>query len=83
MVCMIASRTRRVKRFFTGGPMDQQDERAGHEKLDRMFNPKSIAIVGVTSGGFSFGRSILLSHLAIGYEGALYPVNTRGGRPKA
>ncbi|MBN1496444.1 MAG: CoA-binding protein [Spirochaetes bacterium] len=59
--------------------MNQQNESGRHEPLDRMFNPKSIAIVGVSSGGFSFGRSILLSHLAIGYEGTLYPVNRRGG----
>ncbi len=59
--------------------MNQQSGRAGYEKLDRMFNPESIAIVGVASEGFSFGRSILLSHLAIGYGGKLYPVSTRRG----
>lgn len=48
-------------------------------QLDRMFEPKSIAIVGVSSEGFGFGRGILLSHIAIGYEGKLYPVNKRGG----
>lgn len=47
--------------------------------LERMFKPKSIAIVGVSSEGFGFGRGIFLSHLAIGYEGKLYPVNKRGG----
>lgn len=59
--------------------MNQRSESNSCEKLDRMFNPKSIAIVGVAAEGFSFGRSILLSHLAIGYEGKLYPVNRRGG----
>ena len=44
-----------------------------------MFAPASIAIVGVSSEGFGFGRGIFLSHLAIGYEGKLYPVNKSGG----
>lgn len=47
--------------------------------IDRIFEPKSIAIVGVSAEGFGFGRGIFLSHLAIGYEGKLYPVNKRGG----
>jgi acyl-CoA synthetase (NDP forming) len=51
----------------------------GFANLERMFKPKSIAIVGVSSEGFGFGRGIFLSHLAIGYEGKLYPVNKRGG----
>ena len=51
----------------------------GLADLDGIFEPKSIAIVGVSSEGFGFGRGILLSHLAIGYEGKLYPVNKRGG----
>jgi acyl-CoA synthetase (NDP forming) len=51
----------------------------GFENLDRMFAPASIAIVGVSSEGFGFGRGIFISHLAIGYEGKLYPVNKRGG----
>jgi acyl-CoA synthetase (NDP forming) len=49
------------------------------ENLDRLFNPASIAIVGVSAEGAGFGRSILLSHIAIGYEGKLYPVNKSGG----
>ncbi|MBP7737919.1 MAG: acetate--CoA ligase family protein [Spirochaetes bacterium] len=58
--------------------MDKRNEPNTHEQLDRMFSPKSIAVVGVASGGFSFGRMILRSHLVIGYEGTLYPVNKRG-----
>jgi len=56
-----------------------QKSSGGFEDLDRMFAPASIAIVGVSSEGFGFGRGIFLSHLAIGYEGKLYPVNKRGG----
>lgn len=47
--------------------------------LDRIFSPERVAIVGVSADGFGFGRGIYLSHRAIGYEGKLYPVNTRGG----
>jgi acyl-CoA synthetase (NDP forming) len=47
--------------------------------LDRIFEPRNIAIVGVSSEGFGFGRGILLAHRSIGYEGKLYPVNKRGG----
>lgn len=49
------------------------------ENLDRIFSPRSIAIVGVSAEGFGFGRGIYLSHRAIGYDGKLYPVNKRGG----
>jgi acyl-CoA synthetase (NDP forming) len=49
------------------------------EYLDRMFAPASMAIIGVSSEGFGFGRGIFLSHLAIGYAGKLYPVNRNGG----
>ena len=59
--------------------MISQKASEGFEDIDRMFAPASIAIVGVSSEGFGFGRGILLSHLAIGYEGKLYPVNNRGG----
>ncbi len=59
--------------------MITQKASRGFEDLDRMFAPASIAIVGVSSEGFGFGRGIFISHIAIGYEGKLYPVNKRGG----
>ncbi len=59
--------------------MKKQKASGGFADLDRMFAPASIAIVGVSSEGFGFGRGIFISHLAIGYEGKLYPVNKRGG----
>jgi acyl-CoA synthetase (NDP forming) len=51
----------------------------GFEVLDRIFAPSRVAVVGVSSEGFGFGRGVFLSLLAIGFEGELYPVNTRGG----
>ena len=59
--------------------MITQKASGGFEDLDRMFAPASMAIIGVSSEGFGFGRGIFLSHLAIGYEGKLYPVNKSGG----
>lgn len=47
--------------------------------LDRIFEPGSIAVVGVSAEGFGFGRGIFLSLCSIGYEGRLYPVNKSGG----
>lgn len=59
--------------------MALKDDSRKSENLDRLFNPSSIAVVGVSAEGTGFGRSILLSHIAIGYEGKLYPVNKSGG----
>ena len=49
------------------------------EAFERMFNPRSIAVVGVSAEGFGFGRGILLSLVSMGYTGELYPVNPSGG----
>ena len=47
----------------------------------RIFNPRRLAIVGVSAddSSFSFGTGILHSLLRIGYEGTIYPVNPKGG----
>lgn len=59
--------------------MVSENESAQFKDLDQLFNPSSIAIVGVAAEGFGFGRGILRSLLAIGYSGKIYPVNARGG----
>ena len=59
--------------------MVPQNELVSFRNLDRLYNPSSIAIVGVSAEGTGFGRCVLLSHIAIGYEGKLYPVNKSGG----
>ena len=59
--------------------MVPQNELVRFRNLDRLYNPSSIAIVGVSAEGTGFGRCLLLSHIAIGYEGKLYPVNKSGG----
>ncbi|MBW2369289.1 MAG: CoA-binding protein [Deltaproteobacteria bacterium] len=46
--------------------------------LDKFFNPKSIAVVGVSSKGFNFGGSSYLSRiLECGYKGRVYPINPK------
>jgi len=47
--------------------------------LDRMFNPQNVAVIGVSTKGWGFGRGIMLSLKKIGFEGNLYPVNPKGG----
>jgi acyl-CoA synthetase (NDP forming) len=45
----------------------------------RIFEPESIAVIGMSSEGFGIGRGILMSLLNIGYSGQLFPVNPRRG----
>ncbi|TAL36591.1 MAG: hypothetical protein EPN93_07135 [Spirochaetes bacterium] len=52
---------------------------AAHAQLERIFNPRSLAVVGVSAQGFGFGRGILHALHAIGFEGALHAVNPKGG----
>lgn len=47
--------------------------------FERMFHPRRLAIAGVSAQGLGFGRWILESLLAIGFEGEIFPVNPRGG----
>ena len=59
--------------------MASKNERAQFKNLDRLFNPSSIAIVGVSAEGFGFGRGLLRSLMAVGFPGKIYPVSGRGG----
>lgn len=47
--------------------------------FERIFHPKRVAIVGVSTQDWGFGRGIMDSLLSIGFEGKIYPVNPRGG----
>ena len=47
--------------------------------FERIFHPRRVAIVGVSAQGMGFGRGILDSLLAIGFEGEIFPVNPKGG----
>jgi acyl-CoA synthetase (NDP forming) len=48
--------------------------------LDRIFNPASIAVIGVSVKGNMFGTGIMNALNAIGFEGVIYPVNPKGGQ---
>jgi acyl-CoA synthetase (NDP forming) len=46
--------------------------------LGRFFNPRSIAIVGVSKGGFRFGGTSFLKKLQkAGFPGKIYPINPK------
>lgn len=47
-------------------------------ELERFFEPKSVAIVGVSKGGFRFGGMSFLRKLQeAGFPGKIYPINPR------
>jgi acyl-CoA synthetase (NDP forming) len=48
-------------------------------QLDRMFNPRGLALFGGIGTPGSFGQFILLSHVHYGYPGRLYPISSKGG----
>ncbi|MFH1890103.1 MAG: acetate--CoA ligase family protein [Candidatus Kuenenbacteria bacterium] len=45
--------------------------------MDKIFNPKSIAIIGASSKKDSIGGIILRNLLDLGYQGKLYPINPK------
>ncbi|MBW2086676.1 MAG: CoA-binding protein, partial [Deltaproteobacteria bacterium] len=50
-----------------------------HEKIDILFNPKSVAIIGASRTIGKWGFTFTL-HLTQGqYKGAVYPINPAGG----
>lgn len=50
-----------------------------HQKLDRMFKPRGLALFGGTTTVASFGQLIALSQIQYGYQGRLYPISPKGG----
>ena len=47
----------------------------GLENLDRIFNPRRIAVVGASDREGSVGSKLLQNLIGVGYKGAVYPVN--------
>ncbi len=45
--------------------------------LDRIFNPKSIAVIGASDEKGSVGYTLMKNLTELGYEGKVYPVNIR------
>ena len=48
-------------------------------QLDRMFNPRGMAMFGGVSTAFSFGQLVVLSQIRYGYKGGFYPISQKGG----
>jgi acetyltransferase len=47
----------------------------GTENLDRIFNPKRIAVIGASDKENSLGAKLLKNLIGVGYRGVVYPVN--------
>ncbi|MEM3788562.1 MAG: CoA-binding protein, partial [Candidatus Bathyarchaeia archaeon] len=45
--------------------------------LDKIFNPKSVAVVGASDEEGSVGYALMKNFLEAGFEGEVYPVNIR------
>ncbi len=53
----------------------RQLRRLGVENLDKLFNPKRIAVIGASDREGSVGAKLLRNLIGVGYKGAVYPVN--------
>lgn len=49
--------------------------RLGIEKLNKIFNPKRIAVIGASEREDSIGAKILRNLIEVGYKGTVFPVN--------
>lgn len=47
------------------------------QNLDRIFNPKSVAVIGASNEEGSVGYVLIKNLTGLGYEGKVYPVNIR------
>jgi len=48
-----------------------------HKNLDRLFNPKSIAMIGASGSPVKWGFIVLLNILKEGFKGPVYPINLK------
>ena len=48
-----------------------------YRNLDRLFNPKSIAMIGASGTPVKWGFIVLLNILKEGFKGSIYPVNPK------
>jgi len=54
-------------------------DKKARERLDRMFEPKAVAVFGAVHEPGKFGHMIIQSLLKYGYRGQIYPVHPKGG----
>ncbi len=68
-----------VQQYATENDLLPADDGAGaaelSSKLDKLFFPQSLALIGASDTPGKWGFSILLSMMGGGYEGRIYPVN--------
>ncbi|MHC4580984.1 MAG: CoA-binding protein, partial [Planctomycetota bacterium] len=48
-----------------------------YDRLHRLFNPKTIAVIGATNRKGSVGYSVIRNLIGSGYEGVVYPINPK------
>ena len=49
------------------------------QAMDKIFNARSIALVGASADPAKFGYMTLHSLVVGGYDGQIYPINPKGG----
>ena len=74
-----ARRRRRPDDPVRRGRRPRRRRRAFTPDLDAVLAPRSVAIVGASGDVTRWGGSALQNILAGGFEGAIYPVNPKGG----
>ena len=47
--------------------------------MNPLFNPRSVAVVGVSASKDNLGRNIIKNLVNFGYQGKIYPVGPRSG----
>jgi len=47
------------------------------EKLNRMFNPKTVGVIGASNQEGSVGHSLMKNMLGSGFNGTIYPINPK------
>ena len=56
-----------------------KNERATYMSLDRMVNPRSVAVIGASENPEKIGHIILSNNISFGFGGKIYPVNINAG----
>ncbi len=54
-------------------------DRDARRILERMFQPKGVAVIGGVHEPGKFGHMVIQSHLKYGYPGQIYPIHPGGG----
>lgn len=55
--------------------VERREHRAEARSIDRILNPKSVAVIGASSEPGTIGQRLFLNLLAGGFSGPVYPVN--------